>query len=444
MGHSTSRSFLVLSFACMFAAPAFAANRFFVENKELILGATGETLHLLCDADIPVYGFVMAVKYEPAKLKVTKLELVGEAADSEWLDLKFNNTTGEILIGVVPDLSPENDLAKDNEIPVGTNIQLVKVTADVIAAAAGATFVDYRDELPNDPKKMRNILANSGGIAISPAQEDRNVTIKSLAPVIQSLANNRGKAGDTFSAQVTNLDPVGLAIQVEVCGTQLVRDAANGFQLLADKRTLEIVAPACGSLGFAPLKVTTPYGSATSANGFDYLKPIITTIIGNEGKPGKVFQVIGQNFNRPGLAVRVCGTGATATLRADNATIDVTAPACVSGWALLEVITNDGSDSDVNGFNYLPDVTKTFIRGDANNDLNLDLADPIAIFGDLFLGNPSRADCRDQLDSDDTGVVDITDGIYLLNYLFLGGSQPRDPYPLSGLDPTNDDLPACI
>ncbi len=444
MGHKTSRLTLVLGLACIWTSPAFAANRFFVENKELILGATGETFNLLCDADIPVYGFVIAVKLEPAKLKVTKLELVGDAATAEWLDLKFDNTTGEILIGVVPDLSPEMDLAMDNEIPAGTNLQLVKVTADVIAAAAGTTFVDYRDEL--GPKKLRNMLANSVGVSISPTQEDRNVTIKSLVPVIQSLANNRGKAGDTFTAQVTNLDdPAGLTIQVEVCGTQLVRDAADGFRLLANKTTLEIVAPACGPLGFAPLKVTTPHGSATNANGFEYLKPIITTIMGNQGKPGKVFQVVGQNFKRPGLAVKVCGKDATAILRADNATLDVTAPACIPGWALIEVFTDDGSDSEVNGFNYLPDVTKTFLRGDANNDQKLDLADPIAIFGDLFLGNPSRADCRDQLDSDDTGDVDLTDGIFLLNYLFLGGPQPKAPFPDPGADPTNDDtLPACV
>jgi hypothetical protein len=47
------------------------------------------------------------------------------------------------------------------------------------------------------------------------------------------------------------------------------------------------------------------------------------------------------------------------------------------------------------------------------------------------------------MDANDSQEVDLTDGIYVFNFLFLGGSQPPPPYPAAGVDPTADDLPAC-
>ena len=41
-----------------------------------------------------------------------------------------------------------------------------------------------------------------------------------------------------------------------------------------------------------------------------------------------------------------------------------------------------------------------------------------------------------------TGSLTITDGVYLLKYLFAGGDPPKAPYPDPGTDPTDDTL-AC-
>jgi hypothetical protein len=35
---------------------------------------------------------------------------------------------------------------------------------------------------------------------------------------------------------------------------------------------------------------------------------------------------------------------------------------------------------------------------------------------------------------------EITDAVYLLNFLFLGGRAPVNPFPKCGLDPTEDEL----
>jgi len=88
---------------------------------------------------------------------------------------------------------------------------------------------------------------------------------------------------------------------------------------------------------------------------------------------------------------------------------------------------------------YGPYGEKSFIRGDANFDKVLDISDAITVLTFLFLGGAFPL-CQDALDADDTGVVDLTDAIYLLAHAFVAGPAPPAPYPESGLDPTKDTL----
>jgi hypothetical protein len=55
----------------------------------------------------------------------------------------------------------------------------------------------------------------------------------------------------------------------------------------------------------------------------------------------------------------------------------------------------------------------------------------------LFLSGESLT-CLDSADSDDSGELDLTDAIYLLDYLFLGGSPPRAPFSECGRDGPGD------
>jgi hypothetical protein len=81
-----------------------------------------------------------------------------------------------------------------------------------------------------------------------------------------------------------------------------------------------------------------------------------------------------------------------------------------------------------------------FQRGDANADGAVDISDSIFVLGFLFLGGDSPP-CLDAADSDDSGSLDITDGAALNNFLFLGDRPPPPPGPFAcGVDPTADDL----
>jgi hypothetical protein len=80
-----------------------------------------------------------------------------------------------------------------------------------------------------------------------------------------------------------------------------------------------------------------------------------------------------------------------------------------------------------------------FVRGDANFDGRLDLADPIFALNYSFRGG-RRPPCLDAADANDDGGLDISDSIYVLNFLFLGTRAPKPPYPVAGADPTPDEI----
>lgn len=81
-----------------------------------------------------------------------------------------------------------------------------------------------------------------------------------------------------------------------------------------------------------------------------------------------------------------------------------------------------------------------FSRADVNQDGAVDISDPVWILQYLFLGDRPAPDCMDSADADDSGAVDISDGIAILSFLFTGGNPPVDPYPGCGEDPTEDGL----
>ena len=84
-----------------------------------------------------------------------------------------------------------------------------------------------------------------------------------------------------------------------------------------------------------------------------------------------------------------------------------------------------------------------FIRGDPDGNGTVQLTDGIFLLNFLFLGGDSPG-CFDSADADNNGTIQMTDGIYLLNYLFLGGSPPPAPFDGCGPDPTDPaDKLAC-
>ena len=70
----------------------------------------------------------------------------------------------------------------------------------------------------------------------------------------------------------------------------------------------------------------------------------------------------------------------------------------------------------------------------------INLTDAVFTLNHLFLGGPAP-DCADAADADDNGDLEITDAVYTLNFLFLGGAEIPEPAGAEcGVDPTDDEL----
>ena len=85
------------------------------------------------------------------------------------------------------------------------------------------------------------------------------------------------------------------------------------------------------------------------------------------------------------------------------------------------------------------DTEPRFVRGNVNADDDTNLTDGIFLLNFLFLGGPSPT-CQDASDSNNDNEVNLTDAVFLLNFLFLGGPPPPAPTGACGTDPDNDAL----
>jgi len=83
-----------------------------------------------------------------------------------------------------------------------------------------------------------------------------------------------------------------------------------------------------------------------------------------------------------------------------------------------------------------------FRRGDSNGDGVVDISDAIGLLGFLFLGDDAPP-CPDAADAVDEGEPSISAAIFILSFLFQGGRPMPQPFPDCGEDPSGDALGEC-
>ena len=80
-----------------------------------------------------------------------------------------------------------------------------------------------------------------------------------------------------------------------------------------------------------------------------------------------------------------------------------------------------------------------YLPGDTNGDLVVDISDPILLLGYLFLGSILRCPLSGDVNGDST--LDISDAVTELNFLFAGGRPPPSPFPECGIQPADVPIP---
>lgn len=84
-------------------------------------------------------------------------------------------------------------------------------------------------------------------------------------------------------------------------------------------------------------------------------------------------------------------------------------------------------------------INIAFRRADCDADGLVTISDAVTLLSVLF-GPVDTLTCHDSCDSTDDGVLNITDPIHLLGYLFTSSAAPPPPFPDCGPDPTPDPL----
>ncbi|MFP6737771.1 MAG: thrombospondin type 3 repeat-containing protein, partial [Planctomycetota bacterium] len=147
----------------------------------------------------------------------------------------------------------------------------------------------------------------------------------------------------------------------------------------------------------------------------------------------KIDEITGGQVVQP--AVEDCENGVDDDL---DGLVDCEDSDCARHNACQPEICGNGEDDDGDGLTDCDDsdceaaeecqvvAGPVFYRADADDNGSVQLTDGIYILNFLFLGGAAPP-CFDSADADDNGAVQLTDGIFILNFLFLGGGAPPAP-----------------
>jgi len=102
--------------------------------------------------------------------------------------------------------------------------------------------------------------------------------------------------------------------------------------------------------------------------------------------------------------------------------------------AALAIIAASESPADA--------VETMFVRGDSNADGEIDISDGVAVLQYLFLGE-AAGPCLAAKNVNGDSDLDISDAVALLSFLFLGAAPPAAPYPDCGVAPPSEIGPPC-
>ena len=109
------------------------------------------------------------------------------------------------------------------------------------------------------------------------------------------------------------------------------------------------------------------------------------------------------------------------------------------------VLVDDGglviSPDDVPGSILIISLPQ-LVRGDCNQDFQVNIADGIFLLGFLFQGG-STPSCNEACDAASDGAVELTDALYVFQYRLLDGPPPPAPFPDCGELMSDCELSVC-
>lgn len=374
-------------------------------------------IEVTADHELPLEGYAFPLVFDPSAMRIDGFTVVGTALESFTLQIfapVVDNVAGFATITAMIDASPPITEA----LPVGLDQPILRIQGTVLPGAQAGTTVPVEVPETLGPTGVVAAFIENGGIGYPPDRIDGSLTIDPTTTLRLRVGSRPGTAGGTVS------QPIVLDTDRALLGF--------GLGVAYDTSALDAVTVELGP--------DVPVADFFDSDIDDALGEITVSTILDVAPP------IDQQID-PGL---------------DHEVLDITwsIGSTVPDGAILELLIEDGLGNppqsvhflDVLGTTWVPDTfpgfifvsasTPMFIRGDANVDATLSLADPVVVLEGLF--NQGQLACADAADSNDDGAIDISDAVELLSHLFAGGATPLPmPFPDAGEDPTDGDPLDC-
>ncbi len=177
--------------------------------------------------------------------------------------------------------------------------------------------------------------------------------------------------------------------------------------------------------------VGSPYSVNASITGY---RPPVIADIDNDGKPELLVPALNTNrIARWDADFTTTARGAQWPQEKQNPTLRPNIPTLclptVAGGtpdpSCVGMCTDGSPNHACNGTNSCVDGT-LLVNGDADNSGQVNITDAVYLINYIFAGGPAPSPMS-LGDADGTGQLNITDAVYLINYIFAGGPAPKCP-----------------
>lgn len=370
-------------------------------------------------------GWSFGLCHDPAALTLNSVvngpitATVNGGSPPAFPSINTNPTPGTgFAVGVVIDFFGVNQLAP------GTGYHIYTANYTLVGANGTSATLDFCDTLATPA--VETLVVLQGGSSAVPVTVSGTITIGSPPVGNYSLvaSDEVGAPGTSATVEITMDNP----------------EAAEGFSfgLLHDNAVAQLTAINEGAASaatnggsgadffFGNIAPALPAG----ASGGGFVGAVISLSPPFDAIPLGTDQVIATFVYSLGGA---SGTMTDVVFSDQVGNPPVATVISVNGGAEVPA-TTDGS-IEVVGI-----AVPNFIRGDANDDGELNVSDVVFLAKWLFGVGPTGT-CDSAGDVNDNGVLDaIADPMFLLTYLFQSGPAPAAPGLVCGPDGTPDSL----
>ncbi|MEC9476232.1 MAG: hypothetical protein VX764_04260 [Planctomycetota bacterium] len=386
-------------------------------------GQSGVQVELSLSSDQPVSGIQMGISADPDRIIFQQIDLTGGVLAGlpvEFLETDIDIEEGEATLLVIID----GAAPFDQSLPPATAAMVGNLVLDASSwlVPSNVEPINFTDGVGEPP--LDNLVLIEG-VAVTPDLESG-----SLSVISQNVLHAQSTSGIAAAGEINH--------EISLRGYNT--DDLQGFS---------------SAMSFDPTVLSCSYASVddtiTSVAGAEFVEEIINN---DEG-----FVVLGvlMDILPPYAGQVIPATGIE--MEFARFYFDVSSELTSSSDTQIRFEQDLGvppiSNVFVIGNQSVPPLTidltipiqaeGVFLRGDADSNLRLDLAD--AIINLVYMSNACPTcpipTCPKALDVNDDGRIDIGDGILLLNFLYLDGPEPPPPYPEAGIDPTPDSL-ECV